>query len=404
MKTINIFFAVIAVVIALVSCTPQNVQMTTVVNADGSFVRSARFEVDSLTALGEKMDHKLVVNVLDNDLWCKEWETVVDAHDSIKAPDVNADEALVIRQAEQEDGSFTTEVFEPGQYVPDEVKHRYYCTASRSFKDVDELNANYPVEINGKNILKNANLSYSFRGFYTDVTFTEEYVDLSSCFDVPHDNYLTADELSYWVSGFPNIVEGMPGQGAHSVLNEIDSKFLKWYWANKIYDMLTVISTSYALFEDCPLKKDDILALRDSVYHNSPKANLILAEVEKLDVVDPVMASDVVLGTDYFKSNEKLNELNRLISVANTDEKYVNIAGGDCIIYSLVMPGEVISAGRGKLDENGSVEYIFAGTTLLSPDYTITATSRVINYWFCILALLLIVAPVVITVIIRRKK
>ena len=67
MKTINILFAALAIAISLVSCKPENVQMTTVVNEDGSFARTVRFEVDSIRA----MKHKLVVDVLGSLDWCK---------------------------------------------------------------------------------------------------------------------------------------------------------------------------------------------------------------------------------------------------------------------------------------------------------------------------------------------
>lgn len=402
MKTINILFAALAIAISLVSCKPENVQMTTVVNEDGSFARTVRFEVDSIRA----MKHKLVVDVLGSLDWCKEWDIVEEPADSVKLPasslpeNVIASEALVIMQTEHEDGLVTTEVYEPGQYTPREARRRIYCTATREFKNVDELNANYPIEINGMNILKNATLSYSLRGLFTDVTFTEEYVDLSPCFAVPHDKYLTMDELTYWLFGYPNLNEGLPGNVAQERLNDLCRRFENWVQANKVYDMLTVLSSNISSFKDCPLQSDNLLALRDSIYVNSRIAEEILAKVGDLTA----KGTDVILGTDYFMSAEKQIELNNLMSAAKVDDKYVNIAGGDCIIYRLVMPGEITSAGTGKLLEDGSVEYAFSGLNLLTPNYTITATSRIINYWFIALVLLLIITPIALTVIIRSKK
>lgn len=374
MKTIDILLAIFAVALSCISCDSDNIEMTTVVNRDGSFSRVVRFESDSLSMIGAETDRKNIVNVLGNEAWCKDW--------SVERDTVAAKNGV------------------------DRMK--YFCTATRDFNSVSELNANFPVEINGTNILKNASLDYSFRGFYTDITFKEVYVDLSPAFSVPGKYFLNDDELSYWVAGTPNIIAGMPGMEAFSVTETLQNQFLKWYAANQVYDELTLLADSYSSFHNCPLSKEQILAVRDRLaLEEQWNGALSLAMFNRFFNSNQESSSSShsvasVLETDYFLSPEVNFVVDNLKSSANFDAKYENLMVE--VDYQLVMPGRLLSTGNGTLKENNVVAYRLSGLSLLSHDYTVTATSRVINYWFFVLALLLIITPIVITVYIRRKR
>jgi hypothetical protein len=57
-----------------------------------------------------------------------------------------------------------------------------------------------------------------------------------------------------------------------------------------------------------------------------------------------------------------------------------------------VMPGKVIDAGNGVVEDN-VVHYKFSGERLIPHPYDITITSRVINIWaFVITALIILLA------------
>lgn len=366
MKTINILFAVIALTLTCISCTSDDIQMKTVVNRNGSFSRTVRFESDSLTMAGVKCERKNIVNVLNNDDWTKAWTI---AQDTVAA----------------ENGV---------------EKMRYFCSAYRDFNDVSELNANYPVEINGTNILKNASLDFSFRGFYTDITFTEEYADLSTAFSVPAKYFLKEDELSYWVTGTPDIIAGMPGMEAKDVVDKLEERFGKWYIANYIYDVLTVLADSYESFSNCPVAKSQILSVRDSLaleeHWNGPLSSKLFVAMTGDSNFSASVA--IVLETDYFSSVD----IDSIMEEKGGNDKYANTL--DEIDYQLVMPGRILSTGNGTLNENDVISYRVSGRTLLVPDFTISATSRVVNYWFFAVALLIVVIPIVITLRILRNQ
>ena len=61
--------------------------------------------------------------------------------------------------------------------------------------------------------------------------------------------------------------------------------------------------------------------------------------------------------------------------------------------YILKMPGRVSDAGRGQI-EDGVIKYRFEGSFLIPGDYTITASSRVVNVWAFLLSGLVVVIAV----------
>lgn len=361
MKTINntiLFF----LLLILASCDKETLNMTTVLNSDGSCSRSVMFKCDSLTMAGEKTERKHIVDVLDNEAWQKSWESYTD---STKA------------------------------------ETSYLCTATRDFDNVSEMNDNYPIEIYNTRIIKQSNYEKHFCGFYSDVTYSETFVDFSKEFAVPGSLFFSEDELSYWLTGEPNILQGKSGYESMSEIDRLESTMNLWQTANHIHDMLTAIADNYDSFDNCPVSRDDILLKRDSLLSNDFYCNKswdIIGNDNNIDITDVEKA---IIGTDYFHKGNVNERLNSLCS--SLEERYGAI-GLDDIAYTLVVPGTVISVGNGVLTGNNVIEYKVSGVRMLKPDYTICATYRIINWWFVVIASLIVLTPICIAVYTRRKK
>ena len=253
----------------------------------------------------------------------------------------------------------------------------------RSFSDVVEMASNPILSVNDEPVRSDASLSISFKWFYTDYKFTETFLNWKDHSDIKITDFVSQDEADFMLTGYPNLVDGLTGGEMVDVLDKLQEKMELWEYSVLTNCQLELIRNHYADIANPPVDKATFVSLRDSIIRFGNENDY-----------DPTGVIKDLLK-DYFKSDAYDIFFTKSRKPADFAEEYE--AEGNSIIestigimlikapYYLKMPGRVTDAGRGTVTD-GVIKYRFEGNFLASNDYTITATSRAVNYWAFILS------------------
>ena len=250
------------------------------------------------------------------------------------------------------------------------------------FDNVEEMCKQTPLQLNGVRLRSKAKLDKRFRWFYTEYTFTETFYSVGDTFKLSATNYADKDVVSYWFTGQPNLVEGLSGAEASQKLDEMEPFVSKWLNDNLFMICFDYITSNYDSIANPPVSREHFIELHDSL------SNYFLGDRNDNLAIHPADAFRDFFHSDayamFFNEDTPCGQaLNKRF------ENCLNIFGFN-VPYTLTMPGTVIDAGNGTLQPDGTVFYPFTGERLIPEDYTITATSRKVNGWSCIVSVLII--------------
>ena len=78
-------------------------------------------------------------------------------------------------------------------------------------------------------------------------------------------NYADAEEVNYWFTGQPNLINGMNGAEAMERLSDLESKMNNWFSDNVINSGLDYIYTHYDSIAEPPVSREQFAQLHDSL-------------------------------------------------------------------------------------------------------------------------------------------
>ena len=257
----------------------------------------------------------------------------------------------------------------------------YSAVIRKNFENVEDMDGCPALQICGKPILSRSSLDRKFKWFYTEYTFTETFKGWDTDFSIPVTGYVTQDEASFWYTGYPELPKGITGQELQYLQ---DMSFKTDHW---IYDLTwdVYFRTIERFYDEInpPLDRKTFISMRDSVMHEAWNQDVEFYDNKELEFLDRFFKTDVFTKSGY--SDEIVDYGKNLwmqsLGLMNLEAPYM-----------LKMPGRVTDAGRGQV-EDGMIKYRFEGGFLIPGDYTITASSRVVNVWaFLLSGLILVVA------------
>ena len=273
----------------------------------------------------------------------------------------------------------------------DTVTTTFWCP----FETIEEMCEKTPLQLNGVRLRSSAKLDKRFRWFYTEYTFTETFYCVGDTFKLPATDYADKAVISYWFTGQPNLMEGLSGAEASQKLGEMEPKITKWLDDNLYKTGFDFIVAHYDSIPNPPVSREHFIELRDSL------ANYLLSEENEILAINVEDALRDFFHSDayamFFDEDTPCGQALNKEFMNSLNIFYYNVP------YTLKMPGTVVDPGNGTLQPDGTVFYPFTGERLIPQDYTITATSRKINLWACIVSILVILLAIG-SFFYRRKK
>lgn len=395
MKTSNLFGIIFAAVLLLSSCDEDKVKMHTIIYEDGHCKREVSYgtfnpDTTELDAASLWVDD----SVSEDQPVSKSLDTAVLEHEVLGYEVSSATE----KPENERDSLWQGDSVGMDQPIPEcldttvfkrtksEVEGDSVTTTSvQEFESVEEMCRQTPLVINGSRLQSNAKLEKRFRWFYTEYTFTEVFKCIGNAFKLPVADYAEKDVANYWFTGQPNLVKGLSGAETSEKLSEMEFLFTKWLNDNLYQLCFDVIINNYDSIPNPPVSRERFIELHDSL------KNYLLKDQEQIITVHVEEALQ-----SFFHSNAYA----MCFDEKNPCGKGMNEELFNCINifhfnvpYALTMPGKVVDAGTGVC-RNGTIFYPLTGERLIPQDYTITATSRVINIWAFIVTLLIVVLAI----------
>ena len=363
---INIIAAMMLFVI-LASCGNKDNRMLTVINEDGTCSREYTFHSSQqwLSASSSE-DYDSIVDKT----WERSWSVL--GADSVRYP-------VPLTEA-QLDSMQELDLSKPlGNLLMVHAKKEYQCVEEMS-AHLYRAERHHLKEVD--NIKANSTLEKHFKWFYTDYTFSESFVyDGPALFPIPLDRFLSADTVSFWFTGQPDLTQNLSGAEQKDMLDDIEKKIGQWTNANWFYEICNVIIANYDQIQNPPVSKERFSIVRDSLVMMPCVLNA--NEGEGLgdnitNLLEKTFQSDAYKL--FLQTNESgFKQYEQLLSFGNN--------------YDLQMPGTVIDAGMGQYDGD-VIHYRLGGERLIPGAYTITATSRVTNVWAFVITILVVLLAI----------
>ena len=345
MKAIrNLFLLLILVFFA--SCS-HNQEMLTVIQSDGSCYRQFSAKVDSAFLSGDTSeDHNSFPVLITSD-----WEILDDSLDN-------------------------------------------FISIRRRYSSVNKLSEEFAwkPDFDWADMKVEYNFSKKFRWFYTYYTYTETYPKIKADFELPIEDYLTPDELSFWLTGTPDLTQGMNGIEISAYISDLDEKYNTWFYKNYWNAACDLILNNYDRL-GISIPKDRLVHAKDSIF----KENFDYTLSDYLDISDML---DKYFQSEQF-SQPQVNELLASFDDNYLDERTVSRYFETDLIYKLIMPGKLLHADNAVIHHN-TITWRLSAYRMTYGDYTIQATSRKLNVW--VLALTGIIVLIAVGSFVRRGR
>ena len=176
--------------------------------------------------------------------------------------------------------------------------------------------------------------------------------------------------------------KGMSGVELKEELDDIETRFLKWY-NRSIYEENFDIILHYTEADF----RSKLPAVKDTLYSILEKQNH-----EEANISDVCMSLDKYFSTGFFARlyDENKQEMDNLFEERlKTAESLFEYN----IQYELILPGKIVTSNT-DLQNDGALKWNVNLYRFLADDYTLTAESRKMNLWTFAVTLLLIVFSV----------
>ena len=367
--------ATMMLVLIMASCKNKDDRMLTVINEDGTCSREYTFHTTQqwLSASPDE-DYDSIVDKT----WERSWSVL--GADSVRYP-------VPLTEA-QLDSMQALDLSKPlGNLLMVHAKKEYQSVEEMSTQ-IYRSEGSHLVKADG--IKATSKLEKRFKWFYTDYTFAETFAcEDSTLFPIPLDRFLSADTVSYWFTGQPDMVQGLSGAEAKELLDGIEKKINQWTNANWFYEICNLIIANYDKIQNPPVSKERFSNMRDSL------------------VMQPCVLN---ANENEGKAESLTNQIDNLFQSDAYNQFLQTYEGGFGAYgilsfgapYDLVMPGTVTDAGMGQYDGN-VIHYRLGGERMIPGSYTINASSRVTNVWAFIVTILVILIAIG-TFVFRKKR
>ena len=369
MKTNRILLILAAMMLLMTSCSNRDERMLTIINEDGSCSREISFHPYK-EQVQASINKPIEINgMYYNTDWERTWSVM---GDSIQH---------ACPMTEQQWDSLQN-VF-ADQNVPDKILMHF----KRNYQNVSEMSDSLTQAV--RQLFKaTASLDKHFKWFYTDYTYKETLAstDLNQIFPVPLDRFVSADSASYWFTGEPNLAADLTGAEQKEMLDEIETRISQWFCACTMSNIYAHVWKNYDEVKNPPVSEEQFWALKDSVIMSPAVRNLNL--FGNINQVSNIL-KDFYQSDAYTPMFSDSTRWERLLEIKYEDyERLVTMKP----TLDYVMPGKVIDAGNGVVEDN-VVHYKFSGERLIPHPFDVTITSRVINIWaFVVTALVILLA------------
>ena len=364
MRTITNFFCFL-ILFLLASCS-QNQEMLTVINPDGSCYRQFSAPVDSAFMTGNTDEKHNSFPVTLTPDWEISWQFGKEE---------------TIHRTFPISGSFYDSLRANSGY-----NERFTVYIRKQYPSVRKLSEEFALkpEHEWSDMPIKYDFKKEFRWFYTYYSYAETYPKIESAFETPIENYLTPNELSFWLTGTPDLLQGMNGLEISSYVGDLDEKYNTWFYKNYWDAACNLLLKNYDHLK-ISIPKESIETEKDLIFAEHTESVLS-------GTLDACVILNAHFNTEEFSQpqvKEMLDAFDENYLSERIAAKYFDVE----ILYKLLMPGKILKAENAVIC-NDTIAWHLTAYRLACDDYTLQATSRKANAWAWMLTGLVILIAI----------
>jgi hypothetical protein len=277
---------------------------------------------------------------------------------------------------------------------------QYVYLASRTFKDIDELNSWLATDTSMGTIKPTVSLKKKFRWFYTHYEYSEVYPMTFPFQKIPVDSFLTDIEQSVIMDDDRTVYSSndrkmiwrvketdyaySPADSAEieKISKNCEKKLGSWMVASIIEDYVDVLNKHFkneAIVRTISQKKDNWKDAVDKRY-DMKSSDFVTADF--LNSIGDSLLGSGRLQELYVNNPEVFDEFDRKIRKAR------DLGVEDSFTQTLSLPGKMYSTNSEKVSP-AEIEWKLEPMYFALKDYEMEASSRVANPWIMVLSGLL---------------
>ena len=278
-----------------------------------------------------------------------------------------------------------------------EKDKNYILTASRTFRDVEEMNRVFGGT-SGKTLQYRFELDKSFRWFFTVYRYQETNLPFDQFTAIPMTQFASSAEIEWmtkllWVE---NPRTELATRGDSLAFDSIVPRLQEGELRNRFEGVYTAFLDGVKALNDPSLTAASIGAFKDSLYSRSAK----LIDKQKVDTLRFVFASTLrsPLVEKAWRANASgIADVKRRMEFEHktNSHKYVT---------NVVMPGLITRSNARKIEGNKATWQDFKDYARHF-GYTVWVESRQVNWWAVIVALVVVVGLMAVLILsVLRKR
>ncbi|MCF8396221.1 MAG: hypothetical protein K9H06_20180 [Melioribacteraceae bacterium] len=235
----------------------------------------------------------------------------------------------------------------------EDEKKTFVYTATKEFKDFEELN----LEFNGKSDKINieVGMDLDFRWFYSYYTYREKYKSSMPFRHIPLDKFLTDKEIENFKKG--------------DIDDELESKLDEWEMRNIVAYYYNQIIKTVSSSVDLGLTESEMKMKSEEFY-----SAIIEQDASEEDII--AILNEMFRGKDFSRYQTEFDNLfndieEKTVLVMEDDGTYIN---------EVTMPGIIISTNAKSIEGNKAI-WNFESRQFLPMDFEMNVKSRAVNTW-----------------------
>lgn len=264
----------------------------------------------------------------------------------------------------------------------------------KDYKSLNDLSkSNFYNNTSWKRIAAETKISKKFRWFYTEYIYMETFPGYNPFHKIPVSKYLTDEEIAIYTGTKNQRFAKKDSVLIEAQKKQIESKVMDWL-AHSIYEEFFTIALSN--LHSVNISSSDSIKFvtsKDSIYS-------LLNKSEDLNPQHFTEACTSYLKNDAFmklldpenKASEDFKKFDKVLDIFNDDFN-----------FSLLMPGKIYYTNANKVNSD-TMQWKLTAYKYFFNDYTITAGTRVKNYWaWCVTGIIVVLGLALFLVSIRKK-
>ena len=274
----------------------------------------------------------------------------------------------------------------------------YTLTASRTFRDVEEMNRVLGGTFSWT-LQYRFDFNKSFQWFFTIYRYRETNLPFAQYISIPLTEFLSQQEIGLVLQDtVDDPTKHLMSRGDSLAMESLIPRLQEWEWRNRFEPVFSAFLDGVRMLTNPSLTPSMVEPLKDSLYRKSERA-VDKGKIDSLRIIFRATLRNPLVDKAWQANAPAIEEVKRRFEFehqTNSHKYFTNV----------VMPGLITGSNANKIEGNMATWQDFR-ERVHHQEYTMWVESRQVNWWAVIIAFVLVVtlmAALIIAALRRRSR